>query len=206
MKPSSILAAAFCAGLAASVSAQAPVPSAKVAVVAFQQAVAQTNEFQRDFADVQKKFTPRRDELKTLNDQVDTLKKQLQTQGATLTEAERATRTRAIEDKQKQLQKSAEEAQTDFQQQIQETFGSVATKVGQELIAYSKQQGFTLVLDGGQQQTPLVLWATEATDITKALVDAYNVKSGIPAPPPQPAASAPKPAAPRPATHTPASH
>ena len=36
-----------------------PVPS-KVAVIAFQAAVTQTNEFQRDFADLQKKYDPRR--------------------------------------------------------------------------------------------------------------------------------------------------
>jgi outer membrane protein len=34
----------------------------------------------------------------------------------------------------------------------------------------------------GQQQTP-VLYTTEASNITKAVIDAYNVKSGIPAPP-----------------------
>jgi outer membrane protein len=39
----------------------------------------------------------------------------------------------------------------------------------------------------GQQQG-IVLYANPAADITKAVIDAYNVKSGIPAPPAQPAA------------------
>jgi len=54
------------------------------------------------------------------------------------------------------------------------------------------------VLDGSgsQQQSPVVLFAGQNIDITKAVIDAYNVKSGVPAPPPQPAATAPKPAAP----------
>ena len=39
-----------------------------------------------------------------------------------------------------------------------------------------------LVLDIAQQQTP-VLYASESTNITKAIIDAYNLKSGVPAPP-----------------------
>jgi outer membrane protein len=72
------------------------------------------------------------------------------------------------------------------------------------LSTYAQQQGFTLVVDAStnQQQAPVVLYASASTDITKAVTDAYNLKSGVPAPPPQPAATAPKPAAkPAPATH-----
>ena len=39
-------------------AAAAPVPMAKVAVIAFQAAVTQTNEFQRDAADVRRNMTP----------------------------------------------------------------------------------------------------------------------------------------------------
>ncbi|MDE3062413.1 MAG: OmpH family outer membrane protein [Acidobacteriota bacterium] len=193
MKLVSTVAAALCAGFSLAAAAQSPAPAAKVAVVAFQQAVAQTNEFQRSFGDLQKKYTPRRDQLKTLSDEIDSLKKQLQS--TTLSQADRASRTRAIDDKQKELQRSAQEAQTDFQTEIEKSFNGIATKVGQELIAYSTQQGYTLVLDGGRQETPVVLWATPATDITQALVNDYNVKSGIPAPA-TPAAAAPAPSRP----------
>ncbi len=209
MKRSSAIVAALLTGLSLTAAAQAPAAPAgptKIAVVAFQAAVAQTNEFQRDFADLQKKFTPKRDQLKALSDEIDGLKKQLQTQGSTLSEAERASRTKAIDDKTKQLQRSAEEAQNDFKQEMQDTYGTVANKVGGVLIDYAKQQGYTLVLDGGQQQVAVILYANTSTDITKALIDAYNVKSGIPAPPPQPAAAAPRPAAARPAAKTPAAH
>jgi outer membrane protein len=68
---------------------------------------------------------------------------------------------------------------------------------------YSKAHGYTLVLDVAQQQSP-VLYATESTNITKAIIDAYNVKSGVPAPttpaagtPAAPVPSAPKPGAPK---------
>jgi outer membrane protein len=43
------------------------------------------------------------------------------------------------------------------------------------------------------QQAPLVLYASPSTDITKAVLDAYNVKSGVPAPPPASTPAAAKP-------------
>ena len=49
---------------------------ARIAVIAFQVTVTSTNEFQRAFLDVQKKFTPKRKLLKTMSDQIDSLTKE----------------------------------------------------------------------------------------------------------------------------------
>ena len=212
MKRVSALAAVFGAALtvgagqnaiAQTAGASAPA-NAKVAVIAFQAAVMATNEFQRDIGDVQKKFEPQRGQLQQLSQEVDTLTKQLQTQGANLSDVERANRAKTIDEKKKQAQRLAEDAQNDYQQAIQETFGKVAQKVDELLQGYSKEQGFTLVIDESQdqQQAPLVLYRADTVDITKTVVDAYNTKSGVPAPPPQ-APGAPAPA--RPATRTPPS-
>jgi outer membrane protein len=163
-------------------SATAPAPvTAKIAIIQFQQAVAATNEGQRDFAELRKKFEPKQTQLKTLSDEIDGLKKQLQTQGATLSESARADLTRQIDDKTKSLQRSAEDAQNDFQTETGETYQKVAEKVYQVLQAYATQAGYTLVLDASAQQSP-VLWANQGTDISQAVVEAYNQKSGIPAP------------------------
>ncbi len=78
----------------------------KIAVIAFQTAVTQTNEFQRNFADLQKKYEPKREGLKTLTDQVDTLKKQLQSQAETLSDADRESRSLTINEKEKLLQRT----------------------------------------------------------------------------------------------------
>jgi outer membrane protein len=64
------------------------------------------------------------------------------------------------------------------------------------------------VLDVSQEQNS-VLYANESSNITKQIIDAYNVKSGVPAPPPSPAAAAPatpRPAATRPAAKPPVAH
>lgn len=192
-------AALLCAGaLGAAAQAPAGAPAAKIGVIAFQPAVTQTNEFQRDFADLQKKYEPKRQELKTLSDQIDALKKQLQTQADTLSDAERESRGKSLADKEKQLQRTQEDDQNDFQQEMEQTFNSVASKVGDVLIAYAQEHGYTLVLDAGNQEAQVVLYATDGTDLTKAIVDAYNTKSGVPAQASAPgAAPAPRPAAPR---------
>ena len=198
MKHSLALVLALSSGFALTSTAQtqaAPAGQAKIAVIAFQAAVSQTNEFQRNFADLGKKYDPKRQELKTLTDEIDTLQKQLQAQADKLSDPERASRAKTIDDKQKQAQRLAQDAQTDYQADMQEMFNGVATKVGDLMISYAQQQGYTLVLDAGQQQTPVVLYASDSTNITKAVIDAYNLKSGIPAPPAQPAGAAPRPGA-----------
>ena len=192
---SGIVLSAAAQTLPAPAAAAAPAGPAKIAVIAFQVAVAQTNEGQRNFADLQKKYDPKRLQLKGLSDEVDSLKKQLQAQGDKLSDAERASRAKTIDDKEKQLQRQAEDAQNDFQSEMQELYNGLASKVYDVLATYAQQQGFTLVLDVAQQQNP-VLYANESTNITKQIIDAYNVKSGVPAPPAQPAAA---PAAPKPA-------
>lgn len=177
--------------------AAATAQPARIAVVSFQALVTQTNEFQRNFADLQRKYEPKRQELKTLSDQIDALQKQLQTQGATLSDTERDSRTRTVGEKQKQLQREQEDDQNDFQQDMQDTFNRVAGKVGDVLVAYAQQRGFTLVLDGGDPQTPLVLYHNPVTDISQAILEAYNTKSGVPAPAAGvPAAPMPRPSAP----------
>jgi outer membrane protein len=199
------LASGFALSAAAQTPAAAPAGPAKIAVIAFQVAVAQTNEGQRNFADLQKKYDPRRQQLKTLSDEVDTLTKQLQSQASTLSPTEQQSKATAIDTKKKQLDRDAQDAQNDFTQEMQDVYNALASKVYDVMQAYSEQHGYTLVLDVSQQQSP-VLYANQATNITKDIIDAYNTKSGIPAPPAQPASGgldapkpAPRPSAPRPA-------
>jgi len=179
---------------------------AKIAVVAFQVAVSQTNEFQRAFTDLQKKWDPKRQQLKAMSDDIDKITKDLQTQGDKLSEAERATRAKTLDDKKKQFDRQQGDAQNDFQQEMQQLYAGTASKVYDVLSSYAEKNGYTLVMDISGQQTP-VLYALPTTDITKPVIEAYNVKSGVPALPAAPAATpatgtpktplAPKPAAPK---------
>lgn len=168
-----------------------PTGATKIAVIAFQPAVAATNEGRAAFAKIQQKFQPKQTELKGLSDQIDALKKQLQADGSTLSETERATRLRTIDDKEKSLQREAQDAQSDFQQAMTEAYQGIATKFYAVLQDYAQANGYGAVFDMSSQQTPVV-WASKGADISEAVVQEYNQKSGVAAPP----ASAAKPATP----------
>ena len=186
------LAATFTVGAGAQTSQppSAPAPAAaavpptgatKIAVIAFQPAVAATNEGRAAFAKVQQRFQPKQTELKGLSDQVDALKKQLQADGSTLSPDERATRLRTIDDKEKSLQREAQDANSDFQQAVSEAFQGIAQKFYAVLQDYCQANGYGAVFDMSTQQTPVV-WASKAADISEAVVQEYNQKSGVPAP------------------------
>jgi outer membrane protein len=175
----------------------APAGPSKIAVIEFEAAVASTNEGQRNFADLKKKFEPKENQLKAQSDEVESLTKQLQAQGASLSDAARATQARTIDEKKKKLERDVEDLRAQGAQEANEMYNTLASKVYDVLSSYAQQQGYTIVLDRPQQQSP-VLIAMPTMDISKPVVDAYNTKSGIPAPPPQPASAAtPRPAAPK---------
>ena len=190
-------------------AAAAPAGPAKVAVIAFQMAVAQTNEGQRDFADLQKKYEPKQQQLKTLSDEVDSLTKQLADTTSKMTDAERTSKQSSLDTKKKQLERDSDDAKSDFQGEVQTVYNTLASKVYDVMQSYAEKEGFTLVLDVSETDSP-VLYATQGTNITKGVIDAYNVKSGVPAPaatsqtttPKVPATAAPKTTAPatKPAT------
>jgi outer membrane protein len=174
-------------------AAAAPVQitgATKVAVINFQQAVGQTNEFQRDIADLRKKYEPREQQLQQQNTEIESMKKQLQDGGEKISDADRQTKLRTIDDKTKSLQRSAEDLRNDEQTDGQGTFQQVGQKVYDVMVSYAQQQGFGLVLDASQQNSG-VLWPSPQSDITKPVTEAYNAKSGIPAPANVPSAPAP---------------
>jgi Skp family chaperone for outer membrane proteins len=173
---------------------------AKIALVAFEQAVFATNEGQRATQDVQEKYKPKKTQIDTLAQEVDSLKKQLQSAPATLSDEERATRLKNIDTKEKQLNRDAEDAQTAYNADLQEAYAKVAAKVSVTLKDYVAKNGYTLLLDVSNQQSN-VMWAVPSTDVTQALVTAYNASSGVAAPAPSaPSAARPRPTTPHPTT------
>jgi len=225
MKRSLTFACLLVCGLGLSASAQtslappastasataAPAGPTKIAVIAFQSAVGGTNEGQRNFAQLKTKFDPKQAQLKAQSDEIESLKNALKSQGDKLSDQARAAQTKTIDDKEKLLQRSAEDAQNDFQTEAGEVYQQLAQKVYEVLQGYAQTNGYTLVVDISTQQSP-ILWAAQSTDITAAIVQAYNVKSGVAAPvggsptAPRPAGTGNRPpaAAPRPSTTTPA--
>lgn len=187
----SVAALAQTGSAAATSSAGASAPTApaatgvgtKVGTINLEQAIFATNEGRRDFDALSKKFEPKQNELKGLNDEIDNLKKQLNTQGDKLNDEAKANLVKQIESKQKSLDRSMQDAREDFQNQQGEIMQRIVPKLGQVLVKYAGENGFSVILDTSQTwpQGPVVWWG-ESVDVTKPVVDAYNAQSNVPAP------------------------
>ena len=152
----------------------------------------------RKLTRLQQRFSPKQVELKQLSDDVENLKKQYQAQGDKLSDEEKSSRAKAIDTKQKALQRNYEDAQAEFQQAEQDVINRIGSKMVAVLEKYANANGFAVVLDVSNPQTSPVLWATQGTVITKELVDAYDKENPAGATAAKPAGAA-KPPAPRPA-------
>jgi outer membrane protein len=155
----------------------------KIGTINIEQAIFATNEGQRDFEVLRKKLEPKDTELKGMNDEVDSLKKQLSTQGDKLNDESRATLVKQVETKQKSLERAVQDARDDAQNQQNEIAQKILQKMAPLLVKYAGDNGFGVIMDTSNPwPNGPVLWAGPSVDITKAVVDAYNAQSGVPAP------------------------
>ena len=130
--PVAVLSLVFgIAATAQTAPATAPAPTvAKVGIVNLQAAIINTNEGQRDFEGLQKKFDPKRVELESLKKEVDDLQKKFNTQADKLSDEARAELLKQIDSKKKILQRSYEDSNADFQAQQDE----IANRIVQKLV------------------------------------------------------------------------
>jgi outer membrane protein len=183
----------------------------KVGTINIEQAIFASNEGQRDFQALSKKFEPKQAELKNTADELDSLQKQLSAQQDKLNEEARDKLVKQIETKKKSFDREQQDAQEDFQGQQGEIGNKILTKMAPLIVKYAADHDYGMILDTSQQwpRGP-VIWYGPAVDITQPVVDAYNAQSGVPAPaagttpakPSKPAATGTKPAT-KPATTTP---
>jgi len=173
----------------------------KVGAINIEGAIFGSNEGRRDIEALSKKFEPKNTELKSQNEELDGLKKQLSTQQDKLSEDALADLKKRIESKQKVFDRSVQDAQEEFGGGQQEIASRILQKMAPMIVKYAQDNGFGMIIDTSKPwpQSP-VLMAGEGLDITKPVVDIYNTQSGVAAPAPTGAAA--KPAAPRPATGT----
>ncbi len=181
----------------AAAPAAAPAPEAipaKIAIIAFEQVAGGTNEGQKLVADLRKKYESKNTDLQGRATELDSLKKQLQALPASTPDDERAKRIKDIDLKDKRLQQDAQDLQQEEQGDFQDGFGKLMQKVGPVAVKYAQEHGFTLLLNSSesQQGLPTTLWWNPATDISQAVVNAYNVTSGV---------AAQTPSAPTPVVH-----
>ncbi len=186
-------------------SSAAAATGTKVGTINIEQAIFASNEGRRDFEALSKKFEPKQNELKGLSDEIESLKKQLNTQGEKMNDDAKAALVKQIESKQKSFERTSQDAQEEFQGQQGEIGNRVLTKLAPMIVKYATDNGYGIIIDTSQQwpRGP-VIWYGQAVDITQPIVEAYNVQSSVPAPAAGSAAAKPVrpagPAAAKPAT------
>src|SRR6476660_2319766 len=152
----------------------------KVGIIHIQNAIISTKDGQKAAKDLQDKFAPTRTRLEKKQAEVEADKAKLN-QGANAMSAEQKEKLmRDIDQKTKSLNRDTEDAQAELDQEQ----GKIMQELGQRIYAvidkYSKDKGYSLILDVSSQQTP-VLFAANDIDITADIVKLYDQNAPAPA-------------------------
>jgi len=194
LKKNFVVFPALVLGMAAMAYAQTPT---KVAIIHVQNAILSTKDGQKAAGELSARFAPKKGELEKKQTEISGLQDQLRKGSATLSEDAKAKLMRDIDANNKSLQRETEDAQADLDQEQGKIMQELGNKVMAVIEKYATQNGFALVLDVSNPQTP-VLWAASAIDITNDIVKLYdqaNPGTGASsAPASKPAAGTPAPA------------
>ena len=197
MKKNFVVFPALVLGMAAMAHAQTP---AKVAIIHVQNAILQTKDGQKAASDLQGRFAPKKGALDKKQADIAALQDTLRKGSATMSEEAKAKLIRDIDANNKSLQRDTEDAQADLDAEQGKIMQELGNKVMAVVEKYATGNGYALVLDVSNPQTP-VLWASQTIDITGDIVKLYdqaNPGTGAPAAAAKPAGTAPA-AAPAPA-------
>ena len=171
----------------------------KVAIIHVQNAILQTKDGQKAASELQGRFAPKKADLDKKQADIATLQDQLRKGSATMSEDAKAKLMRDIDANNKSLQRDTEDAQADLDAEQGKIMQELGNKVMAVLEKFATANGYALVLDVSNPQTP-VLWAASAIDITADIVKLYdqaNPGTGAPSTAKPPAGTAP--VTPRPA-------
>jgi outer membrane protein len=200
--------AALLAGALSFAPVQAQTPT-KVGIIHIQSAIIATKDGQKAANDLQAKFDPKRKSLEAKQSEISNLQGELAKGSNTMAEARRIEITRQIDQKTKDLNRSTEDAQAEFELEQNKLLQDLGGKLMAVIDKYARDNGFALILDVSSPQTP-VLYAANGVDVTKEIVEIYDKNSPAALPPaPKPTTSAPAapkqatPVAPKPAASKP---
>ncbi len=195
MKKSLVAFPAAILAWAALVQAQSPAPApaqapTKVAIIAVQQAILATKDGQKASQDLTAKFNPRKTDLEQKQAQLASLNEQLKKGGATMSDAAKEKMSKDIAALNTAVTRGGEDFDADLQQEEQKLMNDLGAKIMDVIIKYATQNGYAMVIDVSNQQTP-VLWADQSINITEQIVKLYDQAHPGSAPAPAPATAKP---------------
>ena len=192
---SAMMAGMAMAQAPAAAPAAASAAPTKVGVIQIQAALAATKEGQKAAAELETKLGPRKKELESRQSEIKELQDRLQRGGNTLSDSAKEDLTRNIDTKTKSYNRQLEDAQAELEAEQQKLVNVLGQKMMAVIDKYAQQNGFAIVLDVSNQNTP-VLYASNTVDITKEVIDLYDKTSFTPTSSGTPARSAPPAARP----------
>jgi outer membrane protein len=171
--------------------------AAKVGVISVSAAIQSTAEGKQAAAELQSQFAPRQTELDNLRKQIEDLQTRLRTTSNTLSDEEKARLAREGDQLTRTYQRKQQESQDDYTEAEREVVDRIGRKMIDVLDKYSKDNGFSVILDTSAQNTP-VIYAANTIDITQDIIklfdQSYPVKNAAAAKPTTPRPTTPKPA------------
>lgn len=160
----------------------------KIGVLHVYTAISQCAEGKQALGEFEKKATAKKEELEKKNNEIEELRKQLQSQARTLNDDSRLALSRSIDTKTTELQRATDDAQKEFGALQNEILGRIGNKIGPLVQKYAKENNFTIIVDSSNQNSQLI-YADPGIDITEDIikrVDTALAPAGAP-----PAATAP---------------
>jgi Skp family chaperone for outer membrane proteins len=178
--------------------AQAQAPTAKIAIIDFQAALAGNTMGKKAQDQLAAAVNTKQQDMEKTQKSLEDAQNKLRTQANALSEDAKANLSRDIDRMTTDLQRKNDDAQKELQELQQNLLRPIAERLQKVLDAYASEMGYSAVLDA-----MTVVWAAPASDITTEIIrriDADVAASPAPAAAPKAAAPAPAPpAAPRPA-------
>ena len=162
--------------------AQGAPPAQRMGVFDAQRLSEETNEGKRVQAELTALKDKKQAELTSKEKENNDLQAQLQAQSLSLSGERRTAMEKDIQKKLLDLKSARDSATNEFQVELQNAQGHFQDQLFQVVEQFARQEGFSIIFERSQ-----VAFASEAVDITTALVDAFN-------------RLAPAPVAPAPAT------
>jgi outer membrane protein len=159
-------------GVAVLARAQGAAPT-KIGIIHVQASILQTKDGQKAAADLKTKFAPKQADLEKKQAAIEGLREQMQKGSATLSEEAKQKIARDIDANTKSLTRDNEDLQADVEQEESKIFNDLGSKLYAIVEKYAKDNGFAIIIDVSNQQTP-VWWAAESINITAEITSLYD--------------------------------
>lgn len=157
----------------------APVPE-RVAIIEIQNAIFGTKEGQKAVSEIQSKFAPRKAALDQKRQEIAQLQERLRQGSSAMSEEAKESLARSIDQKSRLADREAEDDQSDYDEALRSTMQQIGSRLMPLLTKYAKENGYSMLLDVGSQQTPVV-YAAEGIDITGEVIALYDKSNPAPA-------------------------